>query len=173
MNAWDSFRNAGLNALGRIADKLMEMAADSLWKGLFSNLLSGGSGGGGLLKLLGFAEGGYTGAGGKYQPAGIVHRGEYVMPARTVQKLGVRTLDRLRGYADGGLVTPSLPMLPRSMSSGEHSSISIGGSTVIVQGDASEKTIGLIKQALSQYDSTLPAKVVGSVRDAQKRRVLA
>ena len=173
MNAWDSFRNAGLNALGRIADKLMEMAADSLWKGLFSNLLSGGSGGGGLLKLLGFAEGGYTGAGGKYQPAGIVHRGEYVMPARTVQKLGVRTLDRLRGYADGGLVTPSLPTLPRSMSNGEHSSISIGGSTVIVQGDASEKTIGLIKQALTQYDSTLPAKVVGSVRDAQKRRVLA
>lgn len=173
MNAWDSFRNAGLNALGRIADKLLEMAADNLWKGLFSNLLGGGAGGGGLLKLLGFAEGGYTGPGGKYQPAGIVHRGEYVMPARTVQKLGVRTLDRLRGYADGGLVTPSLPMLPRSMSNGEHSSISIGGSTVIVQGDASEKTIGLIKQALSQYDVTLPAKVVGSVRDAQKRRVLA
>jgi hypothetical protein len=173
MNAWDSFRNAGLNALGRIADKLLEMAADNLWKGLFSNLLGGGAGGGGLLKLLGFAEGGYTGPGGKYQPAGIVHRGEYVMPARTVQKLGVRTLDRLRGYAEGGLVTPSLPMLPRSMSSGEHSSISIGGSTVIVQGDASEKTIGLIRQALTQYDSTLPAKVVGSVRDAQKRRVLA
>ena len=95
------------------------------------------------------------------------------MPARTVQKLGVGTLDRLRGYAEGGLVTPSLPMLPRSMSNGEHSSISIGGSTVIVQGDASEKTIGLIKQALTQYDSTLPAKVVGTVRDAQKRRALA
>ena len=59
------------------------------------------------------------------------------------------------------------------MSSGEHSSIIIGGSTVIVQGYASEKTIGLIRQALTQYDSTLPAKVVGSVRDAQKRRVLA
>lgn len=175
MNAWDSFRNAGLNALGRIADKLLEMAADNLWKGLFSNLLGGGAGGGGgLLKLLGFAEGGYTGAGGKYQPAGIVHRGEYVMPARTVQKLGVGTLDRLRGYADGGLVTPSLPTLPRTFTSGtQQPSISIGGSTVVVQGDASEKTIGLIKQALSQYDVTLPAKVVGSVRDAQKRRVLA
>lgn len=175
MNAWDSFRNAGLNALGRIADKLLEMAADNLWKGLFSNLLGGGAGGGGgLLKLLGFAEGGYTGPGGKYQPAGIVHRGEYVMPARTVQKLGVGTLDRLRGYADGGLVTPSLPTLPRTFTSGtQQPSISIGGSTVVVQGDASEKTIGLIKQALSQYDVTLPAKVVGSVRDAQKRRVLA
>ncbi len=29
----------------------------------------------------GFAEGGYTGDGGKHQPAGIVHKGEYVMPA--------------------------------------------------------------------------------------------
>ena len=174
MNAWDSFRNAGLNALGRIADKLLEMAADNLWKGLFSNLLGGGAGGGGgLLKLLGFAEGGYTGPGGKYQPAGIVHRGEYVMPARTVQKLGVGTLDRLRGYADGGLVSPAMPTLPRLVTSGAQTSISIGGSSVVVQGDASEKTIGLIKQALSQYDVTLPAKVVGSVRDAQKRRVLA
>lgn len=172
MNAWDSFRNAGLNALGRIADKLLEMAADSLWKGLFSNLLSGGSGGGGLLKLLGFAEGGYTGPGGKYQPAGIVHRGEYVMPARTVQKLGVGTLDRLRGYADGGLVTPTMPTLPRTFTSGtQQPSISIGGSTVVVQGDASEKTIGLIKQALRQYDMTLPAKVIDNVRLAHQRNI--
>lgn len=36
----------------------------------------------------GFAEGGYTGDGGKYQPAGMVHRGEWVMPAETVQMWG-------------------------------------------------------------------------------------
>lgn len=30
----------------------------------------------------GFAEGGYTGDGGKYEPAGIVHKGEYVMPKK-------------------------------------------------------------------------------------------
>ena len=29
----------------------------------------------------GFAEGGYTGSGGKYHPAGVVHAGEYVVPA--------------------------------------------------------------------------------------------
>ncbi|MCL2344959.1 MAG: tape measure protein [Desulfobulbus sp.] len=49
---------------------------------LASASASGGSGGGG--SLLGglfsmmFAEGGYTGPGGKHQPAGIVHAGEYV-----------------------------------------------------------------------------------------------
>jgi len=33
-----------------------------------------------------FAEGGYTGRGGKYEPAGIVHRGEYVIPKEGVNQ---------------------------------------------------------------------------------------
>ena len=32
-----------------------------------------------------FAVGGYTGQGGKYEPAGTVHRGEYVLPQEAVQ----------------------------------------------------------------------------------------
>lgn len=53
-----------------------------------------------------FADGGYTGAGSKYQPAGIVHAGEYVVTAENTKKLGVDFLDRLnsRGYANGGYV---------------------------------------------------------------------
>lgn len=34
----------------------------------------------------GFAEGGFTGTGGKYQPAGVVHRGEFVMNQQTTAK---------------------------------------------------------------------------------------
>jgi TP901 family phage tail tape measure protein/lambda family phage tail tape measure protein len=34
----------------------------------------------------GFAEGGYTGNGGKYEPAGIVHRGEFVVNANNTRK---------------------------------------------------------------------------------------
>lgn len=51
-----------------------------------------------------FAEGGFTGAGGKYEPAGIVHRGEFVMPASTVNRVGVSTLEAMRqgGGATGG-----------------------------------------------------------------------
>lgn len=45
----------------------------------------------------GFAEGGYTGDGGKYEVAGVVHRGEYVMPAETVNRLGVNTMDAIKG----------------------------------------------------------------------------
>lgn len=50
----------------------------------------------------GFAEGGYTGAGGKYEPAGIVHRGEYVMDAGTVSRIGVSKLDAMR-FSSGAL----------------------------------------------------------------------
>jgi hypothetical protein len=38
----------------------------------------------------GFAEGGYTGDGGKYQQAGVVHKGEFVIDKETTQKLGLR-----------------------------------------------------------------------------------
>lgn len=34
----------------------------------------------------GFADGGYTGDGGKYEPAGIVHKGEYVINAENTRK---------------------------------------------------------------------------------------
>lgn len=39
--------------------------------------------------LKGFATGGYTGDGGKYEPAGIVHRGEYVVNSETTRDLGL------------------------------------------------------------------------------------
>jgi phage-related minor tail protein len=57
--------------------------------------------------LMFFADGGYTGAGGKYDPAGIVHAGEYVIPADATRRLGIGFLDRLKGYADGGYVGAS------------------------------------------------------------------
>lgn len=34
----------------------------------------------------GFSDGGYTGQGGKYEPAGIVHKGEYVIPKEQVDQ---------------------------------------------------------------------------------------
>ncbi|WP_316191312.1 MULTISPECIES: phage tail length tape measure family protein [unclassified Bradyrhizobium] len=120
--AFDSFAKAGLNALGKISDKLMSMAADQLWASAF-----GGGSGGGLFSLfggsnagsatgsiaigdynmptVGFDRGGYTGPGGKYDPAGIVHRDEFVFNKEAVARVGLPALRRLqRGYAGGGLV---------------------------------------------------------------------
>ena len=61
---------------------------------------------------LGYAEGGFTGRGGKMQPAGIVHRGEYVIPKQFVnQSSGMpdpsflaQLQNGMRGYQMGGFV---------------------------------------------------------------------
>lgn len=59
--------------------------------------------------LFGFSEGGYTGDGGKLEPAGIVHRGEFVLPQRAVSRIGLPKLEAMRlghlpGFSEGGLV---------------------------------------------------------------------
>jgi len=76
----------------------------------------------------GFAEGGWTGAGSKYKPAGVVHADEHVMPKRVVNEPGAlsfleqvrrngfkNTMGRFPGYAEGGLVAPTrmLPSIPQ------------------------------------------------------------
>ncbi|KPF47065.1 phage tail length tape measure family protein [Rhizobium sp. AAP43] len=86
------------NVLDKIIDKLANIAIDSISSSLF--------GGGGFLSSIfrGFAGGGYTGNGGKYEPAGIVHKGEYVFDAEATRRIGAGNLKRLAGYAKGGLV---------------------------------------------------------------------
>jgi len=142
-SAWDSFSAAGLNALGKISDKLSQMAADQLWKAAFPG------GGGSFLSLLGigtgsksdsaagvdsitdptFAEGGFTGSGGKNQPAGIVHKGEFVFDQAATSRIGVAALARLqKGYADGGPVGDLSPAdIMRSGSGGASAThVSVG-----------------------------------------------
>ncbi|MHB1283044.1 MAG: phage tail length tape measure family protein [Metallibacterium scheffleri] len=58
-----------------------------------------------------FAGGGYTGPGGKYQPAGMVHAGEGVLNQEDIAAIGgpaafERFRRGLHGYADGGYVHP-------------------------------------------------------------------
>jgi hypothetical protein len=63
-------------------------------------------------KMRGFADGGYTGEGSKYTPAGIVHKGEVVFSKEDVKLLGgVKKTDSLRPtsnanmqYFTGGIV---------------------------------------------------------------------
>jgi len=58
----------------------------------------------------GFSGGGYTGPGGKYQPAGIVHAGEIVWSQDDIARWGgvgvVEAMRKAAGYALGGLVRP-------------------------------------------------------------------
>lgn len=78
----------------------------------------------------GFSGGGYTGPGGKFQPAGIVHAGEFVNRQEVVRqpgalaflsdfnRVGMAALRGWQGYAAGGLVMgdDSLRGLPSAAS---------------------------------------------------------
>jgi lambda family phage tail tape measure protein len=94
------------------------------WANLFTSILSmwGGGGGGATASSAsstpaflswmqgGYAEGGFTGRGGKYQPAGMVHKGEGVLSQPEINALGGESgFNALRrairsGYANGGMV---------------------------------------------------------------------
>lgn len=62
------------------------------------------------MQMSGFADGGYTGHGGKYEIGGVVHKGEGVLTQEEIAKLGgpsgfFALRDSIaNGFADGGLV---------------------------------------------------------------------
>lgn len=145
---WESFGNAALNVLDKITDKLLDDVLNAIFKvnsasssgggfwGALGSLFGMGGGGGftafetaftGLPGL--WANGGYTGAGGKYEPAGVVHRGEYVFSAAATRALGVTNLDRVhrraKGYAGGGYVDDGAPRLFPSANQNSASSVHV------------------------------------------------
>lgn len=108
------------------AKMIAKMALESAASGVFSSIagsalgtaigsafgggsapVSAGSTAAGYGAQYGFDDGGYTGPGGKYEPAGIVHGGEVVIRKEVVDRPGMKeylvNLNK-RGYADGGYV---------------------------------------------------------------------
>jgi len=131
---------------GIITD-LIRIAVRKAAVGIFTSVAGAG---------LGFSDGGYTGDGGKYQPKGVVHGGEFVVQKSAVQQPGAREfLERMnagKGYADGGYVNPAGAVTAtnaaaRSPSSGSMPAIS---QTITVQGTADDATLARIQQAAQQ-----------------------
>lgn len=111
--------------------------------------------------MTGFSEplrqlstGGYTGDGGKFEPKGVVHGGEFVLRKEVVAQPGMRNyLEGLnvRGYASGGFVTPRIASTATQMavSQPEASTSSAPGIVqhISVQGTADDATLARIQQA--------------------------
>ncbi|MDH1766251.1 phage tail length tape measure family protein [Comamonas aquatica] len=91
---------------------------------------------------VGFSSGGYTGHGGKYQPAGTVHKGEFVHRQEVVRqpgalaflsefnRVGMAALKGWQGYADGGLVVPGAHSGVPTSANFQPATVNVGGSTV-------------------------------------------
>ena len=120
-----------LKQIARIATQLL------LVKAIESTISSFGGGSAGNLfssfsSAIGFASGGYTGNGGKYEPAGTVHKGEFVFTKEATSRIGVDNLYKLmRGYANGGVVGSGPGYATGGLVGG--SNVNVGGVNVTVQ----------------------------------------
>lgn len=107
-----------------------------------------------------FDTGGYTGDGGKYQPKGVVHGGEFVFTKEAASALGVGNLYSLmrsaQGYANGGYVGHA-PMYGLQSSSAGGVSIQ---TSVVVQNQNSQQQTSANNDAVSRaYKQTIDQSV--------------
>ncbi|WP_460143157.1 phage tail tape measure protein [Pseudomonas sp. S3_B08] len=190
---------------GIIADLIriqVRQAAVGIFGTVFSGLTVGASAGNGLAagsagatsstlgasaagygSKFGFSDGGYTGDGGKFEPKGVVHGGEFVVRKEAVSQPGAREfLERMnanaKGYADGGYVGATA-----AASTSNVVPISSGSSTAPViqqsfsfQGTPDDATVNMVREAAMQgakggYELVVrDLKMNGTIRQLIARR---
>ncbi|MFG6562583.1 phage tail tape measure protein [Sulfitobacter sp. 1A13421] len=171
---FEQMATGAMTAKQAVGQLILELIRMSLQKRLLEAAEgAGGSVFGTILKVLGggFAEGGYTGHGGKYQPAGVVHKGEYVMSKAATSALGVANLDSLhqsalRGYSGGGLVGAARvsSALPLARSGAAAPSIEINAPvTVNASGGTPEQNNDLAKQMAREMEQSMRNVVVSEI----------
>ncbi|MGS0546025.1 phage tail tape measure protein [Pseudomonas parakoreensis] len=107
-------RQAAVGIFGTIFSGLAGAGASAAGNGLAAGSAGAtssslGASAAGYSSKYGFSDGGYTGDGGKFEPKGVVHGGEFVVRKEAVSQPGAREfLERMnsntKGYADGGYV---------------------------------------------------------------------
>ncbi|HBT3792701.1 phage tail length tape measure family protein [Klebsiella pneumoniae] len=100
----------------------------------------------------GFASGGYTGPGGKYQPAGIVHKGEYVFDQASTNRIGVSQLEALRNGQplDATLGRTGFGTGVQNVSNSQQTTIirpTVTVPPITINGNPSDTTVMLVQQA--------------------------
>nr|DAZ46537.1 MAG TPA: minor tail protein [Caudoviricetes sp.] len=145
------FKSLALSVIDDIGKMITKM--------LMLNAIKSGASALGISSWFGFADGGYTGDGGKHDVAGVVHRGEWVVPQSVVKKPGMLSfLNQLtygNGYDEGGLVgggiakpTGEAYSQPSAGQSSLHFSLTIP-LQVIQQGGASQESSSKSQELLA------------------------
>ncbi|MDJ0030346.1 phage tail tape measure protein [Pantoea ananatis] len=133
-----SFMSFGGSALGAVGSGVAASAGSTGAMGMSTS-------------YQGFDSGGFTGVGGKNDPAGVVHKGEFVFTKEATERIGVSNLyDMMRGYADGGLVTAPTERPVASgvaRSGGVTPVINIGDTVVHISGSSDSGDAGTEKTA--------------------------
>lgn len=191
------------DALGRLAERFLNSGLDALFGGgggmggLFGGLFGGGGFGTGFFPPIPggglFASGGYTGAGGKNDPAGIVHKGEVVWSQKDVARAGgVGVVEAMRrgiaGYSGGGVpgmpnVSPiSAPRIPTMPSLAQTNTNTTNNAPVInvsVNGATGNTEVAaMVQQGVAQgiarwqQSSQFASAVAFGTKQANKRGML-
>jgi hypothetical protein len=172
--AMQALQTAGVNALGKIADKLASMAADNLWAAAFGGSTGGagsffanifGGGATGALTSSGAVAGavGPTSVGGAAlhfahgtdnAPGGMSLIGENGPEILNIPK-GAQVIpnDVLRNGGGGGTTVHT-------------------GTSITIQGSADQATLVMMQQMLAKRVAELPSRVVSAVTLAKKQRKL-
>jgi lambda family phage tail tape measure protein len=191
---------------GIIADLIriqVRQAAVGIFGTIFSGLTAGGAAAGnglaagsagatssslgasaaGYSSKFGFSDGGYTGDGGKFEPKGVVHGGEFVVRKEAVSQPGAREfLERMnanaKGYADGGYVGATAAASTTNVvpiSSGS-SAAPVIQQSFSFQGTPDDATVNMVREAAMQgakggYELVVrDLKMNGTIRQLIARR---
>lgn len=144
-----------------IAQMLTQLALVNGMKSAFGGTGIGaffGFSGGGVVP--GFDGGGYTGDGGKYQPKGVVHGGEFVFTKEATRALGIGNLYALmrgaQGYANGGYVGTA-PM--HGLHSHADGGVTVQTSVVVQSQNSQQQTYGNNDDISRAYKQTIDQSV--------------
>jgi lambda family phage tail tape measure protein len=198
-----SFKDLADGIIADLTRIQVRQAAVGIFGTIFSGLTAGGAAAGnglaagtagatsstlgasaaGYSSKFGFSDGGYTGDGGKFEPKGVVHGGEFVVRKEAVSQPGAREfLERMnanaKGYADGGYVGATA-----AASTSNVVPISSGSSTAPViqqsfsfQGTPDDATVNMVREAAMQgakggYELVVrDLKMNGTIRQLIARR---
>lgn len=157
------------------AQMLTQLALVNGMKSAFGGTAIGaffGFSGGGLVP--GFDGGGYTGDGGKYQPKGVVHGGEFVFTKEATSALGVGNLYALmrgaQGYANGGYVGTA-PMY--GLQSPATGGVTVQTSVVVHNQNTQQQASGNNDAISRAYKQTIEQSVrAGITKELQPGRLI-
>lgn len=152
---YDAASDGFSRAVSTLVDELFDVLGATL-RQIFNNTdLSGGSGGGGIFAALASSFGGFRAGGGSVSASKSYVVGE------DGPELFVPDVS--------GDILPNGFLANMSAGRRRMRTAVVGGPQIIIQGDASEKTVRLIEQRLAEHQRQLPDLVTGVVLDGQNR----
>lgn len=184
--AWADYADSAGDAYGQMKS-VASATFDGLGKGLSDMLMTGKSNFGDFTKsilgmlsqilvkqamvgmvdsattAMGWADGGYTGSGGKYDPAGVVHRGEFVFTKEATSRIGVGNLyQMMRGYASGGYVGGSSTARPSMVAGGVsvYAPVTVQNGNTQAQSNSNNDAVG------RAYQQTVDSSIQEGIRKA-------